>query len=181
MIRWAILLFLFFFSGILLAQKTEDDGDYVSPRKPAQPWVWHENLFYGGGLGLAFGTYTAVNVNPQVGVKVAPWLGGGVGFDYNFIGNRGVNIQTVGPTAFARVRPFDFLISQVEVTRVFVRERYNTYESRYQFPAALAGIGYQDGDRESGGFFVMIMWDLIDDEKSPFQTPIFRAGFSMGF
>lgn len=167
-------------STVLVAQRTEDD--YVSPPSaPKKKWVWHENLFYGGGLGLAFGTVTVVNVNPQVGVKLNRWIGTGVGFDYNYLGRQGANIQTVGPTAFARFRPHDFIIGQIEITRMFVRERFNTYETRYQFPAAFAGIGYQNGDRENGGFFLMIMWDLIDSENSPLQTPIFRGGFSFGF
>lgn len=176
-----VFIFIFCFLSLgFLAQKTEEE--YVAPpQAPKKNWVWHENLFYGGGLGLAFGDFTAINVNPQVGVKLNKWLGTGVGFDYNFIRFGGINFQSVGPTAFARVRPFDFIIGQVEITRVFVRERFNTQELRYQFPAALAGIGYQEGNRESGGFFVMIMWDLIDDPNSIFQTPIFRGGFSIGF
>ncbi len=178
----AVLSFLIFFFASLLSVAQREDDEYVAPAKPdKKPWVWHENLFYGGGLGLAFGNVTAINVNPQVGVKVLPWLGTGVGVDYNFVGSSGRNIQTFGPTGFVRLRPVDFLIAQAEITQVFVRERFNAQEFSYNFPMALVGVGYQEGSREGGGFFIMIMTDLIDDPMSPFPGLTFRTGFSIGF
>ncbi|MFN6379689.1 MAG: hypothetical protein ACK4WD_10455 [Flavobacteriales bacterium] len=176
----SIGLFFFLVCFSVCAQRTDDD--YVTPSKPEKrPWVWNENLFYGGGLGLAFGNITVVNVNPQIGVKVLPWLGAGVGFDYNFVGNAGRNLQTFGPTSFVRLRPLDFIIAQAEITQVFVRFRENTLESNFNFPMALVGLGYQEGTREGGGFFIMIMTDLIGDPRSPFPPLTFRTGFSIGF
>ncbi len=176
------LMIIFFFCACITAFGQRTDDDYVTPAKQdKKPWVWHENLFGGGGLGLAFGNVTAINVNPQVGVKVLPWLGTGVGLDYNFVGSSGRNIQTLGPTGFVRLRPLDFLIAQAEITQVFVRERFNAQEFNYNFPMALVGIGYQEGTREAGGFFIMIMTDLIDDPLSPFPGLTFRTGFSIGF
>ncbi len=176
------LMVLFFLCTCITAFGQRTDDDYVTtPKQDEKPWVWHENLFYGGGLGLAFGNVTAINLNPQVGVKVLPWLGTGVGLDYNFVGSSGRNIQTVGPTGFVRLRPMDFFIAQAEITQVFVRERFNAQEFNYNFPMALVGIGYQEGTREGGGFFIMVMTDLIDDPISPFPGLIFRTGFSIGF
>lgn len=175
------LLLVFLLTCFVVTAQREDD-DYVAPAKPEkEPWVWRENLFYGGGLGLAFGNVTAINLNPQVGVKVLPWLGTGVGVDYNFVGSSGRNIQTFGPTGFVRLRPVDFLIAQAEITQVFVRERFNAQELSYNFPMALVGVGYQDGSRDRGGFFIMLMTDLIDDPLSPFPGLTFRTGFSIGF
>lgn len=179
--RRVSFIFFFLFSFFIApAQRTDDD--YVTPSKPEKrPWVWNENLFYGGGLGLAFGNISVVNVNPQVGVKVLPWLGAGVGFDYNFVGNGGRNLQTFGPSGFVRLRPLDFLIAQAEVTQVFVRYRENTFEQNYNFPMALAGLGFVQGTRSGGGVFIMVMTDLIGDPRSPFPPIIFRTGFTVGF
>jgi hypothetical protein len=178
--RVSLILFFLFTCFIVTAQR-EDDEYVASPKPEERPWVLTENLFYGGGLGLAFGNVTVINVNPQVGVKLLPWLGAGVGLDYNFVGSSGRNVQTVGPSGFVRLRPLDFLIAQAEVTQVFVRERFNAGELNYNFPMALVGIGYQDGNRTGGGFFIMVMTDLIDDPRSPFPGLTFRTGFSIGF
>ena len=41
-------------------------------------------LFFGGNLGLAFGTYTIINVSPQVGYHFSPMFAGGVGVNYSY-------------------------------------------------------------------------------------------------
>ncbi len=172
----ALAIVIFCFLGLL-----DGVAQYVAPEVSSKPkWLWHENLFYGGGLGLGFGNVTAVNANPQVGVRMTKHLGAGVGFDYNFVGRTGLNIQTFGPSAFVRAKPLPFLVAQAEYVHVFASERFNTIEAKYNFPMFLLGGGYFSGT-ENGGFFMMLMWDLIGDPISPFPDPMFRAGVSIGF
>jgi hypothetical protein len=40
-------------------------------------------LFVGGALGLAFGTYTIVNVSPLVGYHFTPVFAAGAGINYS--------------------------------------------------------------------------------------------------
>ena len=47
------------------------------PPKPAHP-AWTKRLFYGGGLGLSFGSVESVYVAPLVGFHVVPHLDLGV-------------------------------------------------------------------------------------------------------
>ena len=171
--------------GIFLSiNAVSQDDDYGVPSAESKPKKekseFAERLFFGGGLGLAFGDYLVVNVNPQVGYRLNDWLGAGVGVDYNYIGNSIYKFQTFGPTLFTRAKAWEKVLGQVELTQVFVSEQFEGQTYKYNFPACLAGIGYQEGD-EDGGFFIMLLYDVIQDPKSPFVYPVFRAGFSIGF
>lgn len=170
------VIFIFCFLSSLTSH-----AQYVAPEPVQKPkWLWHENLFYGGGFGVGLGNVTAINANPQVGVRFTKQLAAGIGFDYNFVGRTGLNIQTFGPSGFVRLKPLPFLVAQAEYVHIFASERFNTIEAKYDFPMFLVGGGYYSGG-EGGGFFMMLMWDLIGDPISPFPNPLFRAGFSVGF
>lgn len=179
----SVLLFFIFLIGIAAnAQRTDDDYNPVgAPSQPKkQKWIPQENIFYGGGVGLAFGNYINLNLNPQVGLKFTDWCGAGVGADYNYVGTSSLNVQAIGPSVFTRLKFFDFLLLQAEYNHTFIRYRELGYEGRTDFPMFLVGPGYQSGDG-NGGVFFMVLWDLIQDPRSPFFIPTFRAGVSIGF
>lgn len=169
-----------FLSCFAFSQSDDYGVPHEAVRERNRTSEFKERLFFGGGLGLAFGDYLVVNVNPQVGYKLTEWLGAGVGLDYNYIGNSLYKFQTVGPSLFTRAKAWDKILGQVEFTQVFVNEQFEGQTFKYNFPACLAGIGYQEGDG-NGGFFIMLLYDVIQDPKSPFVYPVFRAGFSIGF
>src|ERR1017187_2606703 len=66
-------------------------------------------LFVGGGLGLAFGTYTIVNVTPLVGYRFSELFAAGVGINYSYYGyNDGYwnyKQSYAGMSIFGRVYP----------------------------------------------------------------------------
>lgn len=174
---------LFFLSALLAnAQRTDDDYNPIgAPTQPKKKkWIPQENIFYGGGLGLAFGNYINLNLNPQVGLKFTDWWGAGVGVDYNYVGSSAVNVQAVGPSVFTRLKFFNALLLQAEYNHTYMRYRELGYEERLNFPMFLVGPGYQSGS-DNGGVFFMVLWDLIQDPRSPFFIPTFRAGVSIGF
>src|SRR5450755_4452865 len=67
------------------------------------------NLFFGGNLGLAFGTYTIVNVSPLIGYHFSPLFAAGVGVNYSYYGYDDgylTSKQTyAGMSIFGRVYP----------------------------------------------------------------------------
>lgn len=181
--KWGLVIWCAFLILEGFSQRTSDD-DYGISRSPSTPtktpWMLRDHLFYGGGFGLSFGTYTAVNLNPQVGVKIFDFWGAGVGIDYNYIGSNALNVQAVGPSVFTRFKFFNTLLLHGEYNQTYLRLRQFGYEGRTNFPMFLAGAGYQQGE-DNGGFFLLVLFDLIEDPRSPFISPIIRAGFSIGF
>ncbi len=75
-------------------------------------------LFVGGNLGLAFGTYTIVNVSPLVGYRFTNVLAAGVGVNYSYYGyDDGFYTSKqsyVGMSLFGRVYPIPQLFIQVQ-------------------------------------------------------------------
>jgi hypothetical protein len=177
---FAILLCCF----VGTAQVTDDEdyvpGKQVGPDSKDTPWRLRDNLFYGGGFGLGFSNGWSLNISPQIGVKANRFLGAGVGFDYTYFGSSVGNIQIAAPSVFARGKILERLLLQTEFQYLTYKDQYLGDVNRFSAPMWLAGIGYQDGG-SGGGFFVMALWDLIQDPYNPIPMPIFRAGISIGF
>ncbi|MBK7029795.1 MAG: hypothetical protein IPH45_11510 [Bacteroidales bacterium] len=65
------LLIIALLSGLLAFSQTQDPVLIeTEPRKP-----WSERLFYGGSLGLQFGSVTLVDISPLIGYKITPRIG----------------------------------------------------------------------------------------------------------
>ncbi len=75
-------------------------------------------LFVGGTLGLAFGTYTIINVSPLVGYRFSQAFAAGVGINYSYYGyNDGYynyKQSYAGMSLFGRVYPIQQLFLQVQ-------------------------------------------------------------------
>jgi len=77
-------------------------------------------LFFGGTFGASFGSYTFVNVSPQVGYRFNKFFaaGAGVNFIYSSVkydyGSAALNYKNeygvVGLNIFGRVYPVQFLV-----------------------------------------------------------------------
>jgi hypothetical protein len=187
-LKKAILFFSFFFC-LLSSQAQKTDEDYVgggnTPPLPAgksdkDRWRVRDNIFYGGGFGLGFSNGWIFNLNPQVGVQYKKAIGAGVGFDYQYYGTPAANFRSLGPSVFARAKAFNAILFQAEYVKLYIKESYLGENFSYELPMFLVGGGYQQGG-DNGGFFLMVLWDLIQDPYNPFPSPMVRAGVSIGF
>lgn len=75
---------------------------------------WKDKITFGGTVSANFGTYTFVQLNPQIIYKVNPttWVGAGPNFQY--IAGRGYSSTVYGANAFGRKFLLDNLFLQVE-------------------------------------------------------------------
>ncbi len=94
-------------------------------------------LFYGGSLGLAFGTYTIVNVSPQVGYRLSPYFAAGVGINYSYYGYSQYftdgytkySQSYAGMNVFGRVFPIQQFFIQVQPELNYVWGKVTNYYS----------------------------------------------------
>ncbi|PKP18468.1 MAG: hypothetical protein CVU05_13450 [Bacteroidetes bacterium HGW-Bacteroidetes-21] len=175
-------------SGIAVAQEFIPDNNLTPPEDKSFD-SFSERLFFGGGFGMQFGTYTNVEIAPLVGVKITPeWFAGG-GFSYQFISARNIYTNEVHSTSFFGPRFFTnyLLISDIfahlEYEALSLETKYydvmNMYpnKSRFWMDSFLIGAGYRMPVSERSSLNLMILYNLNETSNSIYTNPVIRVGF----
>jgi len=159
-----------------------------------------EYLFSGGSINLSFFSgVTVLGASPQLGYSVAKWLDAGVLFGYTYSSERDpynndkYRQQIIGPGAFIRLFPINFLYASVEFQHNFILQTYvpgsGGPSSSYKVDAnsLLVGAGYTSGRsyRNSPYYYFSVSVDLINNKNSPYTDrynnllPVVLAGFNI--
>jgi hypothetical protein len=165
-----------------------------------------DHLFTGGGITLSFSNYgTTLGASPVFGYSVAKWLDAGLVFnyihatqrDYPYDGDK-IKQTVLGPGAFVRIFPVNFLFAQAQFEKNFIKVRYlpdtpgfPNESYKVEPNSFLVGAGYCNG-REGVGdifYYVSLLFDIAKDENSPYVDvapsgaisvlPIIRAGIQI--
>jgi len=151
---------------------------------------WKDRVYFGGNLGLQFGTITNVEVSPLVGYRVTDKFSAGLGVTYIYYKieySNGQEFETdiYGGRIFARRNLTEqiFLYGEFESLNL---EFFNTSDltvTREWVPGLFLGGGYFMPLGRNAGFSAMALYNVIyDDLKSPYNSPlIIRVGFTVGF
>jgi hypothetical protein len=145
-------------------------------------------LFFGGGLGLQFGSVTLIEISPLIGYKATPKFSVGISPTYKYYkykdyysNNSSSSTNVFGGSVFARYDLFQNVFAHVEYETLF----YNTnvpggITERQQFNSFLVGGGYQQPIGGNSGMYILVLWNLNDTPDSPYTNPIIRVGFNIG-
>jgi hypothetical protein len=204
----AILCFVVFVDNVK-AQASEDDEEKTHGFKK-------ENLFTGGSIGLNFGQgqfllgssgsqseqrQFSLGIGPHFGYSINKYIDVALSLNYTYLSQRDyfvlgdkVRQNNIGPGAFVRLFPINFLYAQAQFERNFVTLKYipannsNFQKEKITFAATsyLVGAGYANG-REGGNtfYYFSILFDIGKDVNSPYvdelgrKNPIIRAGFNI--
>lgn len=175
--------------GLVHAQ---DSTAYVQQQPVQKPIPFKDRLWFGGGLGLSFGTITAVQVDPLVGIYLdrARKLSTGVGFTYSYYqDNRYIPPYTqnaYGYRLFTRYRVIEPIYLAAEFMQINTEPYFNNIGDqprRIWVPELLLGGGIVQplGGRTS--FYLQIMFEVLQDPNSIYLGigPIFSGGIGVGF
>jgi hypothetical protein len=157
-------------------------------------------FFSGGNINLSFfNGVTVLGASPQLGYSVAKWLDAGVLFGYTYSSERDVYTndkfrQTIiGPGAFARVSPVNFLFLSFQFEHNFITQKYlpagggNRLINKLDANSLLVGAGYTSGRnfRNSPYYYFSVSVDVINNKNSPYTDrfnnllPVVVAGFNI--
>ena len=158
-----------------------------------------EKLFFGGNFGLTFGDYTLINVSPQIGYRFTKAFAAGVGINAQYVGYkerdfngdvfRKVSQGVTGLNVFGRVYPFEqfFIQLQPEANYLFGKQTYyKPTKEEYKLDAVIAPSLLAGGGAAlpagRGAFIVSILYDVLQDENSPYgKKPVYNFGYNIGF
>lgn len=190
----ASILVLLSFS-VISGQKSKDDQfpyEQTTTKKKA-PSV-RERLFFGGSIGLMFGTITDIQISPIIGFWVFPRIAIAAGPTYRYYKDPVDATALYGARGYLQLVAIKDLSSVVPIgahTGIYFHiedELLSLKSSYWKFPpyasdrfyvnTALAGVGIsqQIGNRSSLNF--MILWPINDPYYQIYSRPEFRISFS---
>lgn len=191
----AAALILTFNAGASSAQEGSVQGSTV-PQQPNQPSTpLRDRFFFGGSLGLQFGSSTYIDVSPLVGFKVTEKLHAGLGLTYIYYKvkdsyyNYEYETSSYGGRVFGRYYILQNLFGHVEFEILNMEvpaEVGGTGSGNFDYvrdniTSLMVGGGYAQPIGSNAALTLMILWNLTEEQYSPYQNPIFRVGFSAGF
>lgn len=168
-----------------VAPKTDANAD-KRPRKRPSTKSFTDQLKYGGSFGAYFGQTSYVELAPKVGYKVTDKLFAGVGFNYiyfstKYYGQRFVS-HIYGPSFFAQYVIYNglFAYGEFNAYNIALQNPFTYAQERTWIGSAPVGLGFYSGG-QLGGVYLAVLYDLINNENSPYYNPnmpiILRVGF----
>ena len=186
-----------FFAAMVLTSFAQDEKEESEAKTGG---FKKEYLFSGGNINLSFFSgVTVLGAAPQLGYSVTKWLDAGVVFGYTYTSERDpynndkYRQTIVGPGAFARLFPVNFLFVDVQYEHNFITQKYvpasGVGASTYSVDAnsLLIGAGYTSGRsfRNSPYYYFSVSVDVINNKNSPYTDrynnllPVVLAGFNI--
>jgi hypothetical protein len=194
-----ILLFISFATIV----SGQDDGFYGPSEKsdPKQEMKEKrqqrlERWAFGGNFWLAFGTNSYVELSPVVLYRATPRLMIGPGFTYIYENNKtyGYETSTYGPRAianFSLIQNLDEMLN-INIGNIVLHAEYEylSIEKLYIDPfgdifsdgrtwinTMLVGGGIYQPLGRRGGLSLIVLYNIIENEFSPYTNPVIRVGF----
>lgn len=152
-------------------------------------------LFFGGALGLSFGTYTIVNVSPLVGYRFSPLFAAGAGVNYSYYGYDDgyytYKQSYAGMSIFGRLFPIQqfFIQVQPQLDYMWYSQSVDGPNNDQppvkinQFvPSLLMGGGAAIPTGGNGAITISIMYDVLQNFYSPYyHQAVYGFGYTVGF
>lgn len=182
-----------------------DNASAQVKAKTKEPERFSDRIFFGGSIGLLFGTVTRVDILPQVGFWVLPQWAVGVGGRYTFRkGSYGIVGESTKPvkshiwgvSGFTQIMPIRDLdkafgigihggpIFQAEWEGLYLDKSVGEVGTtsnlgRSWVHLVLAGAGYHFPLGDKAALNLLAMWNLTDSKYSPYTSnPMLRVSIN---
>lgn len=183
------VLSLFLAAFVIHAAHAQDSTAYVRESPAEKPIPFKDRLWFGGGIGLSFGTVTAVQLNPLVGVQLdrAQKLSVGLGPSYAYYrDNRytpAYELSNYGYRIFSRYRVIEQAFLHAEFLHMNTQSFFDNHTGRIWVPHLLLGAGYVQPIGGRTSFYLQVLFEVLQDPYSVYfgLGPIFSGGVGVGF
>ncbi len=171
-------------SWALNAGKDEQYSRLSKQDKIIQP----DRIYYGAELGLSFGDYFQISVIPMIGYKLTPKfsVGGKIGYSYTADKRfeEKITSNSYGASIFSRYSLIAGLYAHAEFAYFSYEFQTRQLESEREWvPFIMLGGGYTLPISANTSMFVEVLWDVLQDENSPYDSsdPFIKIGVGVGF
>jgi hypothetical protein len=144
-----------------------------------------DKVFFGAGVGLQFGSATAIELTPMVGYIPVTNLYVGVKGKYEYYKNNSYNFTTdiYGGSVFTTYAVFQAGLLYVEYEALSLETEYfdplhyyGSYD-RYWQHTPLVGVGYLQSLGDRSKIMLLLLWNLNDTYNSYYSNPMLRISF----
>lgn len=184
--NFLILAFLLLFSSV----KSQEPDTIARPRPETirKGPALKDRFFFGGDIGLSFGTVTYIHVAPIIGFKLTEKLATGIGPSYSYLKDKRYKgyeytTNTYGGRVFGQYRVIEnaMAYAEYELLNAEVFDDFKYRFTREYIPSLLVGGGYISPIGDNSSFNLMLLFNVIENRYSYYENPIIRAGFNVGF
>jgi hypothetical protein len=149
-----------------------------------------QRIFYGGDLGLSFGTMTYIAVNPVIGYRITNRLSAGVGVNYAYAKSTFYNYQgsMYGGNVFSSytlIKDLGKAIPMYEGCGILLYGEYNVMNisNYYDFPGTsikyvdspMLGLAFQTPIGSRSYALIMVLFNFNESSMSPYSNPVIKA------
>ena len=176
---------LLFWSPVLMAQNTPQDAagtEAIPARAPLQ-----DRLFFGGNLGLSFGSLTYINVSPTVGVRLTEKVGVGAGPVYSYFEDRTdrrnvYRTEIFGGRLFSQYQAMENVVvyGEYELINMEVPDLLFKNLVRENISSLFIGGGYLHRIGMRSAVSLMVLFNVIESDYVIYENPVIRTGLVIG-
>jgi hypothetical protein len=153
--------------------------------QPQGTGTLREKLYLAGNMGLnLFGRVFFVEASPMVGYKITDKFSVGPGISYQYISTRNYSYSNYGVKGFARFLFIPSIFAHVE--HEVLNVPYNLIpgtngrlqvDKRVNVNSTFVGAGYRQQFSARAASDIMILFNLQQNELTPYSNPVLRVGF----
>ncbi|REJ81189.1 MAG: hypothetical protein DWQ44_11850 [Bacteroidetes bacterium] len=157
------------------------------PQTESPSGGFRNRIFTGGNIGLQFGNQTIIEVAPIVGYRITEKLSAGLGAKYLYYRYKDafINYSTdiYGGSVFTRYLITENLFAHLEyeILNLEIYDDLLRTFRRDNITSVFAGGGYRQMLGTRSSINIMLLYNLNESRHSPYQNPIIRIGFGIGF
>lgn len=147
-----------------------------------------DRFFTGGDLGVQFGTQTYILIAPLLGYRITDDFSAGLAGKYIYYNtgdrysNYSYKTNIYGGGFFLRYNIFDDFFLHGEFESLSMEVPYTPYQTRRRLVSGLfLGGGYRQWLGNYSSLNLMLLYNVAEEKYSPYQNPIIRIGFDIGF
>lgn len=184
-----ILLLVFLLIGSFAdAQDTATRTNGEQNRKYKERTI--DRIFFGGYLGMQFGTITYIDISPQATYRVSKNFFAGLGLTYLYMKDKRYmpeyTTNGYGGKVFGRYHVWRDLFVQLEYDPLYRTYKYTETgvpidETGIWIHDILVGGGYRQWLGNRSFVTLAIYYNINESYYSPYRNPIINIGFGVGF
>jgi hypothetical protein len=169
---------------LILAVSAQDSIPEPAPVKEKKPIS--DKLFYGGTVGLSFGSYSRIAVYPYIGIRLTKSFRLGLQPGYEYISDKRNDTKytasNYGISLLAQYNIIPALYIHLEPAIYNYDAYYILGENRVWVPFLFAGAGLHQRLGPRSVMYIQVKFDLIQDANSPYKdwAPFFDVGIGVG-